>query len=114
MQEDALDHAVLLCRLAHFHQACIRVAAVLVGDVLHPGGLAGDIALILGFVEHINSAPSHGHVYDADLDFFRQAVDQRPAEVIAGAQPGAAAAQRRNGGGPRSLGFALVGPINGG
>ena len=50
MHEDTLDYTVLLGDLCHLDKSCIRIAAVLLDDGLHPVTFIVDVFLVIDLV----------------------------------------------------------------
>ena len=96
MEDDALDDAVFLGLLGHINQSLVRIATIIIDDVLEPAGLGRHIALVKRRIERHDTAARNGHNHDADLDLRVELFDKRAAEVIRRAKTTMIVRQRRN------------------
>ena len=98
MKQDALDDAIVGSHLGHRQQPLVRVAPILVEDVVHPVAVfAGDDAGILILVEKRYGTALNGHRHDADADIFGHRFEQRPSELVDRAEVGICSAEWRHG-----------------
>ena len=109
VEEDTLDDAVLLGKLAHIDKVLVGIVVVLAADVFDERfGLrkGGEVILVSLFLEEFDTSPGDGNVYDADADVLGEVGFEGAAEVISGADAGVLAAEGGVGGIPLPF-FAL-------
>ena len=96
MQQDSFDDTIFLSQFPHLHKVSIGISVVDIDNAGHPRGCRRSIRQIISFVEQFNFAAGYRDIDNAYLYVCGKLGNQRPAEIVGGAETGGVSAQWRD------------------
>ena len=104
MDKYSLDDSVLLSKLCHLYQSCIRIVIIILEYSFHPAR-SSFLYIICNAVrkEGLDMTSSDGYIDHTHLHIFGKGLHKSPSEIIGRSQSCAWSAQRRNSSIPLSL-----------